>query len=286
MIEKMGFIRNKLAEYVWDLAIGHYDENIVSNGVDWTELKYIRNPYKKKWFADPFILDENSENIQLLVEEFDSDINKGRIARITISKENYTIVDCTIILELDTHLSFPVIYRIADDVYVHPENSASGKSTIYRYDEQQDKLVEPVVLVNEPLVDAAIVRKEGAYFMYSTLLSQNSGPELHVFQSQSLTQPFIKCDVLDFGKRTARMAGALLETSQGLIRPAQDCTHDYGEAVLFYSGMDLVGEIRPVSNGKYAGTHTFNILNDTFVVDLKRYKYYYIRNLANKFLKK
>jgi len=282
----MGFVRNKLSEYVWDLAIGHYNENIVSKGVDWTGLKYIRNPYKKKWFADPFILDVNDENIQLLVEEFDSDVNKGRIARITISKANFTIVECKIILELNTHLSFPAIYRIDDDVYVHPENSASGKSTIYRYDRQKDKLVEPVVLVDKPLVDAVIVRKDESYMMYSTLLSHNSGPELHVFKSTSITQPFEETDLLDFGIKTARMAGAMLETSQGMIRPAQDCTHDYGEAVLFYNGINLVGEIRPMNQGKYAGTHTFNIFKDSFVIDLKRYKYYSIRNFANKLLKK
>lgn len=281
----MGFVRNKLSEYVWNLAIGHYDENIVSKGVDWTELKYIRNPYKKKWFADPFILDVNDDNIQLLVEEFDCDVNKGRIARITISKANYTIVECKIILELDTHLSFPAIYRLDDVIYVHPENSASGKSAIYRYDQHQDKLVEPVVLVEKPLVDAVILKKDDGFVMYSTLLSHNSGPELHVFKSKSLTQPFSETGTLNFEKKTARMAGAMLKTNQGVIRPAQDCTHDYGEAVLFYRGIDLLGEIRPAKNGKYAGVHTFNIFNETFVIDLKRYKYYYIRNLANKLLK-
>jgi hypothetical protein len=199
---------------------------------------------------------------------------------------NYTIVECKIILELNTHLSFPAIYRIDDVICVHPENSASGKSTIYRYDQQQDKLVEPIVLVEKPLVDAVIFRKDDEYIMYSTLLSHNSGPELHVFQSKSLTQPFVECDSLDFGIKTARMAGTMLKTSQGLIRPAQDCTHDYGEAVMFYSGMNRVGEIRPVKNGKYAGVHTFNIFNDTFVIDLKRYKYYSIRNVANKLLKR
>ena len=120
-----------------------------------------------------------------------------------------------------------------------------------------------------------IVRKDESYMMYSTLLSHNSGPELHVFKSTSITQPFEETDLLDFGIKTARMAGAMLETSQGMIRPAQDCTHDYGEAVLFYNGINLVGEISPM-----------NIFKDSFVIDLKRYKYYSIRNFANKLLKK
>lgn len=279
------FIREALSIYTWDLAIGRYDETIIAKGINIKKLAYIRNPYKKKWFADPFILSENDNIIQLLVEEFDSEVNKGRIARIVISKKNYTIIECSIILELETHLSFPAIYREGEVIYVHPENSASGKSTIYRYDLEQDRLVDPIVLVDKPLTDAVIIQKDNLYIMYSTELPHNSGPLLHVYQSNSLTHPFCEIKTIDYGNKTARMAGAILETSRSNIRPAQDCTHDYGEAVLFYDGLELVGEIRPKANGKYAGVHTFNKLSDTFVIDLKKYKYYYIRNFIQRILR-
>ncbi len=282
----MSFIRNYLSAYTWDLAIGHYDEKTVGKGIDWNCLHFICNPYKRKWFADPFILSEDATSIQLLVEEFDSEVKKGRIARIVISKKSYSIVECKIILELDTHLSFPAIYKVDDMIFVHPENSASGRSAIYRYDKSQDKLVEPVVLVNKPLTDAVIFKEDGKYKMYSTLLPNNGGPVLHVFQSQSLILPFSEVDEIDFGQKTARMAGAMLETEDGRIRPAQDCTHDYGEAVFFYKDKSIIGEIRPDKNGRFAGVHTFNVLSDTFVIDLKRYCHLRLRNFVKILLRK
>lgn len=280
----MGIIRETLAQYTWDLAIGVYDQSILRRGVDLQQVDIVRNPYKKKWFADPFILSVDEESIQLLVEEFDSDVNRGRIARLKISKPDYVIRECTIVLERDTHLSFPAIYRHDGEIYVHPENSASGKSTIYRYDRKTDKLVEPKVLVEQPLVDAVITEKQGRYTMCATLLSSNGGPLLHKFQSASLFGPFEETGTVDYGRRTARMAGAMIATDGGLIRPAQDCTHDYGEAVLFYKDMDIIGEIRPGKNGRYAGVHTFNTLSGTFVIDLKKYKYASLRNCLKRII--
>lgn len=277
MMKGLAYIREMLSSYTWDLALGQYDESILTKGVDINNLKIVRNPYKKKWFADPFILSEDENTIQLLVEEFDQDVKKGRIARLIISKRDNSILECKIILELDTHLSFPAIYRVENMVYVHPENSASGKSLMYRYDQKQDKLVDPIEILPKPLTDAVIFKIEDAYYMYSTVLPHNGGPDLHVYCSASITGPYIERESLDCKGNTARMAGAVLNTSKGRIRPAQDCTHDYGEAVLFYEGFSKIGEIRPEKNGPFAGVHTFNTMENTFVIDLKKYKYYRLR---------
>ena len=282
----MSFIRRILSQYTWDLAFGVYDESIITNGIDKKALKFVKNPYKKKWFADPFILAEDEKSIQILAEEFDSDVKKGRLARLRISKPDYKITECAIILELDTHLSFPAIYMEGNALYVHPENSASGKSTVYRYDPEEDRLVEPIVLVDKPLTDAVIVKNENKYTMYSTLIPQNGGPLLHVFKSDSLLHPFQEVGEIDFGQKAARMAGAYITTGMGLIRPAQDCTRDYGEAIFFYNEKEIVGEIRPQKNGKYAGIHTFNTLGGTFVIDLKKYNYAYLRNSLKRILGK
>ena len=282
----MNIIRNILSQYTWDLAFGLFDEQIITKGFDMDDLRLVKNPYKKKWFADPFILSENEQSIQVLVEEFDTDIHRGRIARLSVEKPEYKITECSIILELDTHLSFPAIYRFNGNIYVHPENSASGKSLIYKYDQELDKLVDPIVLVEKPLTDAIINIEGNHYKMYSTLIPDNGGPLLHVFKSESLIKPFEEIGTIDFGDKTARMAGAYIDAEKGLVRPSQDCTHDYGEAVLFYVGKNIVGEIRPKKYGKYEGIHTFNTLGNTFVVDLKKYRYAYLRNFLKRVLGK
>ena len=64
-------IKQKLAHYAWDIAYGVYSDKIVTEGLKGVKLHIVRNPYKNKWFADPFILEEDDESIQFLVEEFD-----------------------------------------------------------------------------------------------------------------------------------------------------------------------------------------------------------------------
>ena len=58
-------IKEKIMHYAWDLAYGVYDEKILINGIKNVKLNYIKNPYKNKWFADTFILEEDNEFYKL-----------------------------------------------------------------------------------------------------------------------------------------------------------------------------------------------------------------------------
>ena len=108
----MSSLKDKFAHYAWDLAYGTYSEKIILEGLKGVKINVVKNPYKNKWFADPFILEEDENYIQFLVEEFDYGVGRGRIARLNISKKDKKIVVCSIILDLPTHLSFPVIYHV------------------------------------------------------------------------------------------------------------------------------------------------------------------------------
>lgn len=233
----------------------------------------MSNPYKNKWFADPFILEEDDENIQFLVEEFDYSVRRGRIARIMVDKKDNKIIECSIILDLPTHLSFPAIYRVDGEAFVHPENSASGSSYIYRYDRTEDKLVEPQLMVNEPIADAIILKDGDNYRMYATRVPDTNGCTLHEYVSNSLFGSYNHVGEDSFDKNTARMAGMFLKLADGrIIRPAQDCFGDYGKAVIMYNGHVELCRLSPTSY-KHAGIHTFNTLGQTFVIDIKKYDY-------------
>ena len=269
----MNSIKQKLAHYTWDIAYGIYSERIVTEGLKGIKLHIVSNPYKNKWFADPFILEEDDENIQFLVEEFDYSVRRGRIARLMVNKKDNEIKECSIILDLPTHLSFPVIYHVDGEIYVHPENSASGSSYIYRYDRAADKLVEPKLMVNEPIADAIILKDGDNYRMYATRFPDTNRCTLHEYVSNSLFGPYIHIGEDSFDKNTARMAGMFLTLADGqIIRPAQDCFGDYGKAVIMYDGHVELCRLSPTSY-KHAGIHTFNTLGQTFVIDIKKYDF-------------
>ena len=270
----MSSLKDKFAHYAWDLAYGTYSEKIILEGLKGVKINVVKHPYKNKWFADPFILEEDENYIQFLVEEFDYGVGRGRIARLNISKKDKKIVVCSIILDLPTHLSFPVIYHVGGEVYVHPENSASGASYIYRYDSTADKLVEPKLMVGEPIADA-IIRKDGdRYHMFATRVPETNGCTLHEYISENLFGPYKHVGEETFEKNTARMAGMFLQGTDGstIVRPAQDCFGGYGKAVIMYDGHKPLCRIEPIAY-KYAGIHTFNTHGGSFVIDYKKYDY-------------
>ncbi len=67
-------IKQRLLHYSWDLAYGEFKEDVIFNGVDEHNLNIVVNPYKNKWFADPFIYKDSSKQLELFVEEFDYSI--------------------------------------------------------------------------------------------------------------------------------------------------------------------------------------------------------------------
>ena len=268
-------IKEYLLHYTWDLAYGHFDSSVENDGVSYDHLSIVKNPFKNKWFADPFILREELNELHLLVEEFDFGVGRGRIAHIIIDKLTNKITDCKIILEATTHLSFPAIYKVEGKFFVHPENAASGKSIIYEYDQEQDALVNPKVLIDEPLTDAIIHRVDALYEVVSTKNPNPNGNTLNFYRAESFFGPYTLADTFTYSSNTARMAGAFL----GNVRPAQNCNGAYGRSVVFYECDKVIKELKP-SGVRYAGLHTFNTLNNTFVVDLKKYDFallYYIK---------
>lgn len=276
----MNPIKVKLAHYSWDIAYGEYSDKIIHDGLKGVKINLVRNPYKNKWFADPFILEEDNKRIQFLVEEFDYEVGRGRIARLSVNKKDNRIMECSIILDLPTHLSFPVIYRSGGETYVHPENSASGASYIYRYDQESDKLIEPKLMVDEPIADA-IIRKDGdAYHMFATRVPETNGNTLHEYSSKALLGPYKHVGDEIYEKNTARMAGLFLKSADGhIVRPAQDCFGGYGKAVIMYDGHKQLCRIK-ANKYKYAGIHTFNTFEGSFVIDYKKYDYPLIYKLS------
>ena len=279
-------IKETITKYSWDLAVFDYNKYCI--GATSFEYSIIKNPYHdQKWFADPFVLNVNDKEIQLLVEEFDKSIQRGRIARLVIDRNTNIIIDCKIVLDLATHLSFPAIYRVGSDIYVHPENSASGASYMYQYDVNSDCLINPVCVLDEPVTDA-IIRKDGdRYVMSATCLPIPNGNTLRLYESDKLLGPYTFAKEEAFENNTARMAGLFITKDNRQIRPAQDCNESYGKAVVFYDGHKILSKLSP-KGIKYCGIHTYNTFKNVGIIDLKKWDYpvlVAIKDLLKKFIK-
>ena len=94
----------------WNIGFIENDLNSILCGEE-IKVSWLIHDYKDSWFADPFILDINESEITVLVEEFPKQINKGRISKLTIDRRTCELKRLDVVVELPTHLSFPVIIR-------------------------------------------------------------------------------------------------------------------------------------------------------------------------------
>lgn len=266
-------LKEYLMHYSWDLAYARCQENGSLKGeVVLSDLHYIKNPYKNKWFADPFIIEEDDIYLHLLVEEYDYEIQRGRLAHLIVDKTEDIIIECKIVLSSDTHLSFPAIYHFQGEIYVHPENSESGASYMYRYDRVKDELVNPIKIIDQPLTDAIINCTNGRYEMFSTVMPNPNGKVLSRYVSDSLFGPYRKIDDIYMSSAYARMGGYFYKLGDKTLRVAQNCNGAYGKGILFIDEDKIIGYLTS-KNWKYAGIHTFNTLGNRVVLDLKKYDF-------------
>lgn len=276
-------IKNSIISYIKDTKynIGFIDGDLDSilNGEP-IKINWLRHSYKDRWFADPFILDINDNDIIVLVEEWYDPIQRGRISKLTIDKHTYKLKNLKVMIEADYHLSFPAIDRKLDGIYIHPESSSIDKLETYKYDTATDSFRKVGVLSELPLTDSVCNEFFGRDLMFSTKLPDANGKELGIYYYNSENRQYSIKEYYHFKENISRMAGNFFIYKGKIYRPAQVCIKSYGDAVSiqkvsFKDGKWDFKEIRRIYSPHPdldLGFHTFNIFGDTIVVDAIGYR--------------
>ena len=236
------------------------------------KVKWLKHSFRDRWFADPFILDVTADRIYLLVEEFFYQSNKGRISKLEIDRKTCTLLHIEVILELETHLSFPIIRRKGEDVYIYPENSQAGKLTIYKMSKDFSHCNESEILIIEPLTDAVIFKD----LIFSTSKPDPNGCYLSVYKYSPQYGQYQVSQKIKFEENIARNAGDYFQFEGRLFRPAQECNKSYGHCVVI---QELINSENLWSTNEVCrlysphpflkdGMHTFNTYKDVGVVDV------------------
>lgn len=277
-------IYQKSQESIWKIGIILNSlEEILKN--EHLHIKFISVP-SDRWWADPFILDVTEKEIVLLVEEYQYKRKRGTIAKLVIDKETSDVKSDEEILVLDTHLSFPAILR-KDQIYVYPENSKGGCLKLYRYDQNENKLVDSDVICKEPLTDAIYTEILGDPMIVSTKEPNPNGKVLGFYIPQDNNKGIIdnKYQLKEeyvFDEKIARNAGDWFEYNGKIYRPAQECNVEYGHSTFIQEvTKDINGKLhfnnirKLCSNDKeyQRGLHTFNVYKGLIVIDVKGYRY-------------
>lgn len=271
-------IYKKLTKISWE--IGFVADGLQGVFSDNPLYVWVKNPYKDEcWFADPFILYVTDDYIILLVEEMRYAVHKGRIAKLTINRHTMTIEKMEIILEEDTHLSFPNIWRDEKDVYVYPENHDCEKLNLYKLVDNASRLEKVKVLVDAPLTDAVMTDIFGEQQIFSTKMPNPNGNELNIY-SLDMQLNVTGTRSIQLKDNHARMAGQFFEYNGKIYRPAQDCNTQYGGAVIIEevekaNGQYIFKPIKRLTSNHprlHQGMHTLNTYKGVVVIDVKGYE--------------
>ncbi len=247
-------------------------------------VHWLRHGYNDRFFADPFILRMDETAIYVLVEEMMFH-TKGVISLLTVDPRSYSLIDRKVILDLDTHLSYPAIFRENGKIYLYPENYASGQLSLYELDLDGLSLKHVRQLVDKPLTDATVyAAPDGKFYMISTL-SSNSRDNAYLFVNDSMSDGFkVSKDPVVTGKDRSRCGGGFFHAGGRLFRPAQNCSRRYGGALKI---MEVVRceqsdyfeiecfDLKPHSWRYNLGMHTLNFDPDCRLAVIDSYGYLY-----------
>lgn len=280
MVKIITRIKKKILQFIsvkWTIGFVETDLNFILSGKA-LDIHWIQHNYTDRWFADPFILDVTETEIIILCEEYYYPIKRGRIAKLIIDKKTYELKENLLVLELQTHLSFPAILRNGNDVYIYPENSKNGTLASYYYDMQHNKCIKCDDLIEEPLTDAIITEMFGEKLIFSTKIPNQNRNILDVYHW--IDNQCVKSSSIIFPNNIARNAGDFFVVNEEVYRPAQDCNNRYGGAIILQKVMKTSDfnfvDIRRIesNNSRYnIGCHTFNHYKGYTVIDVQGYKY-------------
>lgn len=223
-------------------------------------VEWLKHPYKDRFFADPFIYNVNDEEIVVFVEEMEFSKPVGRLSELVVDAKSKRLISKYTLLELDTHLSYPAIIRQGNDVLVCPENGASGKLSLYKYNSKTHKLEFISVILEESLADATIQQVGSTFYMFATKVPNTQG-DLFLYQSTRFDGDYQEVGLISKGRENARPAGDLFKVEGVLYRPAQNCSKGYG-------GATEVMQVTKCEDGCFEEKHMFSLFPTSFRYNL------------------
>jgi hypothetical protein len=240
-------------------------------------VRWIEPP-SGRFLADPFLARKQDDTC-VFVEEYDYATSKAHISVIEIDGERTTPPEK--VLEAPYHLSFPCVFVHEGEHFMIPEQSRSGQVCLYRCVSFPYRWkLERVLLDGVAAADPVLFERDGFWWLFlSRAEYSNYDNNLHIYYATDLGAPFrrhprnpVKCTL-----EGARMAGYPTPFDGKLVRPAQNCLHQYGGSMIFHRIDRLTPEeyaerelCRVESNqtSRFGhGIHTFSALDDLAAID-------------------
>ena len=241
------------------------------------QVEWLKMP-KNCWFADPFILEVNNDEIQVLVEEKLVGSDKGVITLLKVDRQSWELKSKKIVLELKTHLSFPCILREKGKIYIYPESACSGKLDMYEYNPITETTSYFKTICDDEVWDSCITDRFGEKMLFT---AAHNDKVLDIYKWDDAKSRFLPWKQVHSDNKNSRMGGQLFEYQGDVYYPAQDCNRNYGSAIqikkINYSddlfSFETVRRLTSNHPKMKLGLHTMNEYKGIVVIDVYGYRY-------------
>lgn len=277
-------IRRYSGHDIWNLGLVTQSvDDIVRNGIT-AEVRWLPRPPLWTFLADPFILRETDGTTTVLAERMNYRSGKGSIWSGRFDPAGGDAwVRFAPLLEGDAHMSFPFAFWHEGRAYILCETWEAGGASLYeREDDGNWRFKDLIRPGGRTVVDSVLHHDDRHWWLFCMHPGRRPLENLFLYFSQSPFGPWqphpgnpILCD-----RAAARPAGPVFATSQGLIRPGQDCSTTYGGALTLNRIVELsptayreevlrrIAPHRPYG----AGLHAICPAGDYTIVDGKRWR--------------
>jgi hypothetical protein len=246
------------------------------------QFSWLKPSTSLEILADPFGLEENGKFL-ILAEHLKHGATKGRLVLIDPHAEP---PQPSLLLSRPFRLSYPFLVEDDAQRYVVPEQAESGTLAFYRL--TPNGLDGPAAVTDGlDAIDPTFLRHDGLWWLFCTRLCSGPNGPLFLHYSETLLGPYRSHPknpiVTDRGH--ARPAGRIIRLGETLLRPAQDCEHTYGAAIVLCEIDRLTTELyrerpvrrlepRDIKGGFRSGLHTLDHTPNHVILDTKRFAFH------------
>ena len=243
--------------------------------------------------ADPFVFKTDDGRINILFESVSSYNLNGKIS-LMVCDDSLTPILEKVVLNTDSHHSYPHVYRENGKIYVFPESAFSGTLNCYEFDQAKRSFINKKEILKLPLLDSTILKYENRYWLFATLLGENMHRDLHIFYADNLLGPYTAhaANPVKKAMNGSRPAGNFIVVDGVIYRPAQNCSNYYGESITINKVNNLTtsqfDEEEYMTIGSHKddefnyGIHTINVVDDIIIVDGQKGYFEPVQQLSRK----
>jgi len=271
-----------LKKWIIGICQGDIEEIIRAKSFD-PDINWLRVKSNELFHADPFIIQGNDGEFQVLLEEFPYKENYGKIALMTFKKD-FKVSKHKVILDTCSHLSYPFAINENGKTYIFPESAQKERLSCYEYNLDNETITFIKDIIDLPLRDSTILKFEGKYWIFGTMSDKGYDYKLNVYYSERLLGPYVAHpgNPIKSGLNGTRSAGNFIFVDGEIYRPTQNCKNSYGESITInkvtelnqysvkeepYMTININAKNR--NNRRVNFIHTINVLNNVIVVDGK-----------------